>query len=142
MKIIFALFSVAIALAQDVTFKTSTELVVVDALVESRKNGSPIRSLTRDDFEISEDGKKQSISQFSLDKAPLSIIFLVDMTDSVRPVLKPLAEGAIGALQHLKPEDEIAVMLYSGRADLTQDFTQDHDAVAKAIDSASRMRPG
>ena len=143
MKIFFAaILSFALVSAQDAIFRASTELVVIDALVENRKTGNPIRSLHRDDFEISEDHGRQSISQFSLDRAPLSILFLVDMTDSVRPVLKPLADGAVGALKHLKTEDEIAVMLYSGRADLTQDFTQDHEAVAQAIESASRMRPG
>ncbi len=143
MRIFFvAILSLALLSAQDAIFRASTELVVVDALVENRRTGNPIRSLTRDDFEIYEDRARQSISQLSLDKAPLSILFLIDMTDSVRPVLKPLAEGAIGALKHLKPEDEIGVMLYSGRAELVQDFTLDHDAVARAIESAGTMRPG
>jgi VWFA-related protein len=123
-------------------FKASTELVVVDALVENKKTGIPIRTLQRDDFEIYEDKVRQQITQFSLDAVPLSIVFLFDMTESVRPVLKPLADGALAALGHLKPEDEIAVMLYAGRADLTQAFTTDHSLIARAIESASKMEPG
>jgi VWFA-related protein len=123
-------------------FKASTELVVVDALVEHKKTGAAIGSLQRDDFEIYEDKVRQQITQFSRDTVPLSIVFLFDMTDSVRPVLKPLAEGALAALKHLKLEDEIAVMLYAARADLTQDFTTDHALIARAIESASKMRPG
>jgi VWFA-related protein len=143
MRIFFAaILSLAIASAQDAIFRTSSELVAVDVLVENKKTGIPIRSLTRDDFEIYEDRARQTISQFSLDTVPLSIVFLIDMTDSVRPVLKPLAQGAVAALHHLKPEDEIAVMLYAARADLAQDFTLDHQAVARAIESASVMRPG
>jgi VWFA-related protein len=126
---------------QETTFRASTELVVVDVLVEHKKTGLPIRALTRDDFEVYEDRVRQPVTQFSLDTVPLSIVFLFDMTDSVRPVLKPLAEGALASLHHLKPEDEIAVMLYAERADLTQDFTRDHDLVARAIESASAMRP-
>jgi len=143
MRIFFAaILSLALVSAQDAIFRASTELVAVDVLVENKKTGIPIRSLQRDDFEIYEDHARQTISQFSLDTVPLSIVFLIDMTDSVRPVLKPLAQGAIGALHHLKSEDEIAVMLYSARADLTQNFTLDHAAVARAIESASVMRPG
>ena len=123
-------------------FKASTELVVVDALVESKKTGAAVRTLTKSDFEIYEDKVRQEISQFSVDKLPLSIVFLFDMTESVRPVLKPLGEGALGAMQHLKSEDEIAVMLYAGRANLAQGFTTDHTLVAHAIDSASTMTPG
>lgn len=118
-------------------FKASTELVVVDALIESKKTGLPVRSLQRGDFEIYEDKVRQDITQFSLDTVPLSIVFLFDMTESVRPVLKPLAEGALGALQHLKPEDEVAVMLYAAQGDLTQDFTTDRSLIARAIASAS-----
>src|SRR5271170_1272091 len=113
----------------DAIFRSSTELVVVDVLVERKKTGLPLRSLTRDDFEVYEDKLRQQITQFSLDTVPLSVVFLFDMTDSVRPVLKPLADGALAALNHLKPEDEIAVMLYAARADVTQDFTTDHALV-------------
>lgn len=135
-RILCATIFSAFALAQDVTFRASTELVAVDALVEQKKSGIPIKSLQRGDFEIYEDGVRQPLTQFSLDTVPLSIVFLFDMTDSVRPVLKPLAAGALDALRHLKPEDEVAVMLYSGHAELTQDFTTDHAAVARAIEDA------
>jgi VWFA-related protein len=124
------------------TFRASSELVEVDVLVEQKKTSIPIRSLHREDFEIYEDGVRQQISQFSIDTAPISILFLFDMTDSVRPVLRPLAAGAVAVLGHLKPEDEVAVMLYAERADLTQDFTTDHELVAKAISAASAMHPG
>jgi VWFA-related protein len=142
-----AFFGAGLAQAQsdpqsDVTFRASTELVVVDVLAEHKKTALPVRGLTRDDFEVYEDKVRQQITQFSLDTVPLSIVFLFDMTDSVRPVLKPLADGALAALEHLKPEDEIAVMLYAARADLTQEFTTDHALVARAIESASTMRPG
>jgi VWFA-related protein len=132
------------ALQSDVapTFRASSELVEVDVLVEQKKSSVPIRSLHREDFEIYEDGARQQISQFSIDTAPLSILILFDMTESVRPVLKPLAAGAVAVLGHLKPEDEVAVMLYVERADLTQDFTTDHELVAKAISAASGMHPG
>jgi VWFA-related protein len=123
-------------------FRSASELVLVDVMAESRKTGVPIRSLQQDDFEIYEDGVRQQISHFSLDTMPLSIVFLLDMTDSVRPVLKPLAAGAIAALDRLKPEDEIAVMLYAERADLTLDFGTDHERVARAMEAAGTLKRG
>lgn len=127
---------------QEATVRVSTELVVVDALVERKRDRLPIRSLGRDDFEIYEDGVRQPIGQSGLDSARLSIVFLFDLMDSVRPVLERLARGALSALGHLKADDEIAVMLYASRADLVQGFTKDHDRVARAIESAGAMRPG
>jgi VWFA-related protein len=81
----------------------------------------------------------QQISSFSQDEMPLSVVLLFDLTDSVRPVLKPLAEGALDALQHLKPQDEVAVMTYSATAQLIEDFTTDRTRTVDAIRKASRM---
>jgi VWFA-related protein len=54
-------------------------------------------------------------------------------------VLKPLAEGARRALEHLKPEDEVAVMVYAATAYTVQDFTTDRSLAASAIARAGRM---
>jgi VWFA-related protein len=70
---------------------------------------------------------------------PLSVVLLFDLTASVQPVLKPLAAGALEALQHLKPEDEVAVMVYAASAQLLQDFTTDRRQAVAAIEKASTM---
>lgn len=123
----------------ETVFKLNVNLVVVDAQVLHKKTGDSVQSLTPQDFRLYENGVLQRISYFSQDELPLSVVFLFDLTDSVRPVLKPLAEGAYKALSHLKPEDEAAVMVYSASAQLLQDFTTDHSLIVRAIDRASRM---
>jgi VWFA-related protein len=119
--------------------RVTVDLVVVDAQVVQKKTGRPIGALKRGDFELLEDGVKQEIVSFSQDQLPLSIVFLFDLTESVRPVLKPLASGALAALQHLKPEDETAVMVYAASAKLLQDFTADRELTVAAIEKASNM---
>lgn len=121
------------------TFKVNVNLVVVDAQVLKKKTRQPVLSLGIQDFALFENGMKQEIASLSQDKLPLSVVFLFDLTDSVRPVLESLADGAFQALQHLKPEDEAAVMVYSASAQLLQDFTTDRALAAKAIRKASRM---
>lgn len=121
----------------DEVFRVTSELVVLDAQVLSRKTGLPVASLKPEDFEVFEDGLKQEITSLSQDKLPLSIVFLFDLTDSVQPVLVPLAQGAAEALGHLKPEDEIAVMVYQAKAKLLQDFTTNRDLAVAAIERAN-----
>lgn len=121
------------------TFKVNISLVVIDAQVLKKKTHQPVESLTPDDFQLFENGVKQQIASLSQDRLPLSVVFLFDLTDSVRPVLEPLADGALQALQHLKPEDEAAVMVYSASAQLLQDFTTDRGLIVRAIRKASRM---
>lgn len=123
----------------DPVFKVRVDLVVVDAQVLHKKTHQPVPALKSDDFQLFESGVKQQISSFSQDQFPLSVVFLFDLTDSVRPVLKSLADGALQALQHLKPEDEAAVMVYSASAQLLQDFTTDRELIVKAIRKAGRM---
>jgi len=64
---------------------------------------------------------------------------LFDLTDSVRPVLKSLGEGALEALQHLKPEDEVTVMVYAASARVVQEATTDRALAVAAIEKASSM---
>ncbi len=136
-------------------FRSQVEVVTVDAQVLPASNekssreteagllsGRPLDHLDRHDFEILEDGVPQEITYFSQDALPLSVIFLFDLTDTVRPVLKPLAAGALKALDHLKPEDEAAVMVYAASAKLVSGFTRDHKRVTAAIAAASRMKSG
>lgn len=121
------------------TIKVNVRLVVVDAQVLKKKTHQPVPSLTVQDFSLFENGVKQEISLLSQDQLPLSVVFVFDLTDSVRPVLASLADGALQALQHLKPEDKAAVMVYSASVQLLQDFTTDRNLVVKAIRKASRM---
>ena len=111
----------------------------VDAQVLSKKTRHAARELKQDDFEIYEDNVRQQVSSFSQDTLPLSVVLLFDLTDSVRPVLKSLAEGALVALQHLKPEDEVSVMVYAASAQVLQEATTDRALAVAAIERASHM---
>jgi VWFA-related protein len=121
----------------DAVIRVNTELVVVDAQVLNRKTGRIIGTLNRDDFELYEDGVKQEITFFNQDKLPLSIVLLFDLTDTVQPVLKSLGRGALAALEHLKPQDEVAVMTYAASAHIVEGFTSDRKLAVAAIEKAS-----
>jgi len=121
------------------TFRLDVRVVQVDAQVVDKKSRHATRALTQDDFEVLEDSVPQKISSFSQDTLPLSIVLLFDLTDSVRPVLRSLADGALEALQHLKPEDEVTVMAYAASAQVLQEATTDRGLAVAAIEKASRM---
>ena len=54
---------------QEATVRISTQLVQIDATVTDKK-GEHVEDLTEDDFELTVDGKKQSITYFRLVKLP------------------------------------------------------------------------
>ena len=117
--------------------KVSTDLVVFDAQVIDKKSKRVIGDLTRDDFELYEQGVKQQISFFSRDELPLSIILLLDVSGSVRPILHQIRDGALNALQHLKADDEVAVMAFATKTELIQNFTKDRSLVSQKIEAAT-----
>src|ERR1700688_3200309 len=50
----------------DYTFRTKTELVLVNVTVRD-KNGNPVRDLKREDFTVLEDNKPQQVVSFDLE---------------------------------------------------------------------------
>jgi VWFA-related protein len=122
------------------TIRVASQFVVLDALVENKKTGNLIGNLQAKDFVLSEDGVAQPITYFSHDQLPLSVVFLFDLTFSVRSALPPLAAGAREILAHLKPQDEVSVMVFSSHTELLQDFTTDRALAADAIGRAATMK--
>jgi VWFA-related protein len=127
---------------QTPVYRVDVHVVQVDAQVLSKKTRQAARELKKEDFELYEDNVRQQVSSFSQDTLPLSVVLLFDLTDSVRPVLKSLADGALEALQHLKPEDEVTVMVYAASAQVLQQATTDRALAVAAIAKASRMESG
>ena len=123
----------------ETTIRVDTQLVLLDAMVEEKKTGRTLDTLSVKDFQLSEDGTPQTITYFSRDQLPLSVVLLFDMTETVHAAMKPLAQAALEILGHLKREDEVAVMTFSSRADLMQGFTTNRQLAAEAIKTASWM---
>jgi VWFA-related protein len=125
--------------APDEVIKINTDLVVFDAQVVSKKTKRAVADLKREDFDLYEDGARREIGYFSRDELPLSVLLLLDVSGSVRPIIHQVGEGALGALQNLKPADEVAVMAFASNSQLIQDFTRDRQLIAEKIEEASRV---
>src|SRR5213080_1161975 len=117
--------------------KVNTDLVVFDAQVIDKKTKRVIGDLTKDDFELSDNGARQQISYFSRDELPLSIMLLLDVSGSVRPILHQIRDGALNALQRLRPQDQVAVMAFANTSRLAQNFTNDRKLAAQKIEEAT-----
>lgn len=122
----------------DEVIKVNTDLVVLDAQVVDKKTNKVFSGLRKEDFELFEENIRQQIAYFSHDQLPLSVLLLLDVSGSVRPIIEQIGEGAHNALRHLKPEDEVAVMAFADYPRLMQSFSKDRDVVAQSILAASR----
>jgi VWFA-related protein len=121
---------------QDETIKLRAELVVLDAQVFNKKTALAVGGLTKNDFELYEDGVKQQITHFSRDQLPLSVVILLDVSGSLtskRRDTQRLLEGVVAALDHLKPVDEVALLQFAGSASLLQGFTRDDSLIVDGL---------
>jgi VWFA-related protein len=119
----------------DEVIRVGTALVQLNVgVVDAR--GQSIRSLSRNDFTVYEDGVKQPILNFEPTEAPFSLVLLLDMSGSTvnfRPQLKQ----AVGRfLDALSPADRVAVIQFNKKVKTLSGFTDDMKKTAYAINIA------
>ncbi len=128
------IFSGAVwAQQKDEPIKLESTLVLVDAIALSRKTNTVVGDLKRDDFRIEEDSKRQEITHFSREELPLSVVLLVDISQSMNPIIDELQRTALEALGRLKPEDKVALMVFANKSRLVSDLTTQHESIAEKL---------
>jgi VWFA-related protein len=115
--------------------RVETSLVVCDLLVLDPQ-GHPVEGLTREDFEVAEDGRPQEVGTFAHgegSKLPRSIVLVIDYSGSQFPFLKTSVEAAKTLVDGLGPADRMAVV--TDDVEVIQDFTGDKEKLKKRLDS-------
>ena len=119
--------------------RMSVPLVVLDAVVSDRHTRQPVPGLSAKDFVLKEDDKLQTISYFAQNRVPLSIVFMIDLTETVKPVRSSLAAAAKEILSHLGDADEVAVAVFSSTGKVILPFTTDRSKARTALERAGKM---
>jgi len=133
------------ALAQEPPFAINLDTNLVNLLCTvTDKKGRLISNLSKDDFIVEEDGKRQEVLKFSKEsELPLTLALLMDTSGSVSEVLpeeKATATSFINAI--LTRRDLAMVIKFDHFAKIVQDFTEDKDRMEDAIDSVRKTGDG
>src|SRR5262245_54468861 len=152
-----------------VTFRVEVNYVEVDAIVTDA-SGNPISNLTKNDFEIYEDGKKQDVATFSLVNIPIERaerplfaaapveadvqsndhtegrIYLL-VLDDVHTDLTRTPRVKAAATRFIETNfgtNDLAAVVYTGRAGDGQDFTNNTRLLINAINKfqGRKLRSG
>jgi VWFA-related protein len=121
-------------------FKSGVSNVRIDVQVTNDK-GDLITDLTKDDFAVFDEGKRQSILYFGREAEPLSLLLLLDVSGSTRQYIEQIAGVARESLRYLRPQDKVAVMLFARRSRVTLEWTDDRNAVASELRKATSIDP-
>jgi VWFA-related protein len=108
----------------------------------SDKKGRFITDLTRDDFDVLESKKSQSIIEFSAESdLPLRLAILIDTSNSIRERFRFQQEAATAFVDGtVRPrQDRALVVSFDTAAELVTDLTDNLSVLEKAIQG---LRPG
>lgn len=134
---ILAAFLVVPVSAQDVddVIRTDTSLVQLNIGVVD-KQGRAVRSLTKTDFVVYEDGVKQSLQLFEPVDAPFSLVLMLDMSGSTINFRQQLKLASQRFLDALAPDDRVSVIQFNAEVKSLSGFTIDRQKTAYAIEIA------
>lgn len=115
--------------AQQVTFRASSDMVAVYATVRDG-DGNLVKGLTRDDFEVRENGKVREIALFSNEPQPITLAMLVDRSGSLASRAGEVTAAATGLFDALRPGDRVSLgSLTWDCVPLTDDLARLREAV-------------
>lgn len=116
------------------TLSTQSNLVNVNVLVTDQ-NGNPISGLSKNNFQVLDDGVSQTVTNFSTAKAPMTVCMVIEFSNRWWPFLYLALEDSYQFLNFMQPKDWVAVVDFDLNPHILQDFTQDRFQVRSALDT-------
>jgi Ca-activated chloride channel homolog len=102
---------------------TDVEEVVLNATVLEGNRLVP--DLKAENFQVSEDGAKQTVISFQHTDLPVSIALVVDNSGSMARKRPSVNKSAVDLIEASNPQDEAFVVNFSDEAFIDQEFTSD-----------------
>ena len=113
-------------------FKSEVRLVEVYATVYDRR-GRYVQGLTREHFQVRDEGEERKIEAFETDTSFLSCALLMDTSGSMREALPVVKRAVLKLIDELRGGDSMAVYGMSSALRTLQGFTTDKGAAKQAV---------
>lgn len=120
----------------DVNASVDVRVVQVNVSVTDRR-GAFVGGLTRDQFQIKEDGVPQKIIHFADEEAPLEIVVAMDISASMGAAVDDLKLAVREFLSRLRPTDQVTVIAFNEEMFVLADRGSDQAARVEAVERLS-----
>jgi VWFA-related protein len=118
---------------QEPSFRAATHTVSVYVTVFDNA-GRLVPNLTRDDFEVYDQGKRQDLSLFTNDIQPFSVVMMLDRSGSMVSNFDLERDGAEVFIANLLDKDRARIGSFSNRIQLDPvTFTSDKDTLIRIL---------
>jgi hypothetical protein len=121
----------------DVVFRSDTALVRLDVQVLDRDSRA-ISGLDREAFVLREQGHVRAIKNFVREEMPIDLLFLIDVSGSMRTHVERMAAAAHESLPALRKDDRVAVMVFDRQSRLRMPLRQGSGEALKEFDHLLR----
>jgi Ca-activated chloride channel family protein len=122
------------ALTPQQNLRVDVRLVNIYATVIDA-TGRYVSGLTKTDFVVGEDNKRQTLAHFGHDEdTPVSIGIVFDMSGSMRNKLDTASRAVERFIRTLHNDDDIFLMGFENEPFVLQEFTNDRTKLIKALD--------
>lgn len=114
-------------------YRGRTDLVSVYATVMDR-NGRLVPDLSQTDFEVRDNGRPQTLTFFSNDVQPITIVVMLDRSGSMEDNYALVEDAAQQFVTRLLPADRARIGNFSRQiVILPAEFTNDHGALVRVL---------
>jgi VWFA-related protein len=93
-----------------------------------------ITNLTRDSFQVFENGQPQPITSFRQEDVPVAMGVVIDNSGSMREKREKVSKAAQNLIAASNPQDQVFVVNFSDEYFLDQDFTNDPKKLRDALE--------
>lgn len=118
--------------AQEPTFRAATQIVPLYATVTDQQNRL-VSDLTKEDFEILDNQKPQTIQVFLNEVQPISVVVMLDTSASMTGSLSLLQAAAEQFLLRLLPKDQGSVGAFNDKIEFVSGFTSNRDSLVASL---------
>jgi len=122
--------------AQQATFRSAVDVVVVDVSVRDRSK--VVNGLGPADFVVLDNGVRQTVSDVSFGAVPIDVTVALDVSGSIGARELSMLRRAIGQLmKDLSHDDRVRLLLFNERVSRAVDFTANPVELDTALSRAS-----
>jgi VWFA-related protein len=115
------------------TIRVESRLVTTPVTVFDSA-GQFVYDVQQDEFKIYDNDALQRIAQFGTEMRPVALVIVVETNDTTAPLLEDVRPlGSLFSELVMGPQGQAALITYSDRVDLVQDFTTNGDKLDTAL---------
>jgi VWFA-related protein len=120
-----------------VVFRSDVSLVRVD--VQVMDGSRAVTGLRAEDFILRENGREREIKNFASEKMPIDVLFLLDVSASMRPHVQRIASAVRQAMNVMADHDRVGIMVFDRATRVRLPFRDVRDDIDREFQNVLRQ---